>query len=195
MVVFGITGGSGSGKTSVSAIFAELGVEVIDTDAIAREITESCSDCLMELTECFGNDILNSDGTLKRQKLASMAFSDIEKTKMLNSITHKYINKVVLEQIESSKSEFVMIDGAVIIGSIIEPICDFIISVIADRKIRLQRIIERDGLTAVQAKERLDAQPDEDFYRKHSHFIIVNNGTLGELKQDILSLHNKLKEV
>ena len=195
MVVFGITGGSGSGKTSASAILAELGVDVIDTDVIARKITEPYSDCLKELTEYFGNDILDSDGALRRQRLASIAFSDSKKTKILNRITHKYIKRDVLERIDDSKSEFVAIDGAVIIGSSIEPVCDFIVSVIADREVRLARIIERDGLTSEQAEERLDAQPDEDFYRKHSHFVIVNNGALEELKQEILNLYNKLKEV
>lgn len=91
MTIFGITGGSGSGKTLASSMFAELGIEIIDADAVSREVTNKGSKCLNELVEYFGNEILQTDGTLNRRHLASIAFSDVEKTKMLNTITHKYI--------------------------------------------------------------------------------------------------------
>lgn len=193
MIIFGITGGSGSGKTSVSAILAKLGVDVIDTDAIARQITKPQSNCLKELTDYFGIDILNDDGTLKRQTLASIAFSNTDNIKILNKITHKYIKESVLERIKQSKNDIIAIDGAVIIGSNIEPVCNFIVSVIADRDIRIMRIIERDGLTKTQAAERIDAQPDESFYREHSKYVITNNSTVTELEREVLALHNELK--
>ena len=145
-MVFGITGGSGSGKSSVSAIFEKLGVDIIDTDLIAREVTQFGTPCLKELAEAFGNDILNSDGTLERQTLASIAFTDTDKTKILNRITHKYIKACILKRIENSQADIIAIDGAVIIGSDIEPICDFLISIIADKEIRIERIIKRDKL-------------------------------------------------
>ena len=81
MVVFGITGGSGSGKTSVSKMLEKLGVHIIDTDVIAHEIVEPNSDCLNELVDYFGDSILNDDKTLNRKKLASIAFSDKQKNR------------------------------------------------------------------------------------------------------------------
>ncbi len=194
-MVFGITGGSGSGKSSVSAIFEKLGVDIIDTDLIAREVTQFGTPCLKELAEAFGNDILNSDGTLERQTLASIAFTDTDKTKILNRITHKYIKACILKRIENSQADIIAIDGAVIIGSDIEPICDFLISIIADKEIRIERIIKRDKLTRAQALERLDAQPNEEFYRNHSQYIIINNDTVEELEDGILNLFNELNEV
>ena len=93
MVVFGITGGSGSGKTSVSKMLEKLGVHIIDTDVIAHEIVEPNSDCLNELVDYFGDSILNDDKTLNRKKLASIAFSDKQKTEALSNITHKFTKR------------------------------------------------------------------------------------------------------
>ncbi len=195
MLIFGLTGGSGSGKTSVASMLIKLGIDVIDTDMIARKITEKNSPCLTELTGFFGKDIINNDGTLKRQTLASIAFSNSKYTQTLNRITHKYIKQRVLYDIGKVKSGIAAVDGAVIIGSNIEPICDFIVSVIADTEVRINRIMKRDGLTEIQARERINAQPGEEFYKKHSKFVLINNGTVEELEQAVLSLYNKLKEV
>lgn len=140
MVVFGITGGSGSGKTSVSKMLEKLGVHIIDTDVIAHEIVEPNSDCLNELVDYFGDSILNDDKTLNRKKLASIAFSDKQKTEALSNITHKYIKAEVVKDINTTDAELVGIDGAVIIGSNVEPLCEFIVSVIADKQSRITRL-------------------------------------------------------
>lgn len=195
MRVFGITGGSGSGKTSVSAVFKSLGVEIVDTDIIAREVVEAGSECLNKLVEYFGNEVLYADGTLNRKRLASIAFPDKEKTEMLNSITHKYIKERVEDILSHFKADFAAIDGAVIIGSLIEPRCEFIVSVIADRDVRIRRIMKRDGITDYQAGQRLMAQPDDAFYKSHSKFVILNNGTEHELENEVKVLFNKIKEV
>lgn len=195
MTIFGITGGSGSGKTLTSAIFSELGVHVIDTDVIAHTIVEKGMPCLDELTQYFGLEILNADGTLNRKKLASLAFADDKNRTELSRITHKYIKQLVIDDIRNSNSDMIAIDGAVIIGSIIEPLCDFVVSVMADRQLRIERIKKRDAITDEQANQRLDAQPDDDFYKKNSKYIIYNNGNTDELKHQICMLYSEIKEV
>lgn len=193
MIVFGITGGSGSGKSTVSAILKKYGIHVIDTDVIARLVVEKGTKCLSELAQAFGKEILNSDGTLNRQKLASIAFSDDKKKELLNGITHKYIKIRVKEEIENSNFDIAAIDGAVIIGSIIEPLCQFIMSVIADKSIRINRIKNRDGLTDAQAKQRVEAQPSDEFYKRHSKYIIYNNASNAELELAVRDLYEKIK--
>lgn len=195
MLIFGITGGSGSGKTSASAVFAQLGVHIIDTDKIAHEITEKGEKCLAELADCFGSEIILPDGLLDRKKLASIAFTDESKKQLLNKITHAHIGERVIDEIEKSASDMIAIDGAVIIGSNIEPMCKFIVSVIADRSVRLERIQKRDGITEKQALERLNAQPDDDFYKQNSEYIIYNNGDSEELRQNVYAVYKKIKEV
>lgn len=195
MIVFGITGGSGCGKTSVSSVFAELGVKIIDTDVIAHEVVEPESLCLKELSEYFGTEILNNDGTLDRKKLASIAFSTADKIAMLNKITHKYIKERVISEIERSDAELAAIDGAVIIGSNIEQLCEFIVSVIADVKVRTMRIIKRDNISECQAKQRIAAQPDDEFYKKHSKYIIRNEGDMADLRNNVIKVYEDIKGV
>ncbi len=195
MTVFGITGGSGSGKSLVCSMLASLGVKIIDTDVIAREVVKKGSECLNELISYFGNDILLTNGELNRRQLASIAFSDKEKTDMLSRITHKYIKERTSEIIKRASDSLIAIDGAVIIGSNIENECEFIVSVIADRAIRIRRIKERDNLTDSEANRRLDAQPDEHFYRSHSKYIISNNGSEQELFKQVKSFYNEIRGV
>ena len=195
MIIFGITGGSGTGKTTVSAIFSQLGVQVIDTDVIAHNIVEKGSECLKELTGYFGEEILLSDGTLDRKKLAHIAFSNDEKKAALNRITHKYIKAQVEADIKNSSAHIIAIDGAVIIGSSIEPLCGFIVSVISDRETRIERIKERDALTDEQATQRLAAQRDDDFYIQHSEYIIYNNGGTEDLRRQVCMLYDEIKRL
>lgn len=193
MLIFGVTGGSGSGKTTVSKLLSEYGVHIIDTDMIAREVTGKGSQCLKELVGYFGSEIVRPDGTLDRRLLASRAFSDDKKRAELNRITHKYIKKRVIEDIKASGASLTAIDGAVIIGSSIEPLCAFIVSVTADRELRLERIMERDALSGEQAAMRIDAQPDNEFYEKNSKYVIHNNGDAEELKRQIREFYDGIK--
>ena len=193
MRVFGITGGSGSGKSTVSAMLAQMGAEIIDTDKIAREIVGKGSECLAELKDAFGGEIILPDGSLDRKKLASIAFADREKTALLNRITHKYIKAETEKRIAKSDAALIGIDGAVIIGSPIEPLCEKIVCVIADKNTRTRRITGRDGISEAEAQKRLDAQPSEEFYKKHSDYTVNNSGTENELKDNVRTLYNKLR--
>ena len=195
MRVFGITGGSGSGKSTVSAMLAEMGVYIIDTDKIARQVVEKGSECLTELCSAFGAEILKPDGSLDRKRLASIAFADKEKTALLSRITHKYIKAETERLIANSAAELIGIDGAVIIGSPIEPACEKLVLVTSDRDVRLKRITERDGLTTAEAKKRIGAQPEEDFYRKKADYIIDNSTDTDALRRQTAELINKLKGV
>ncbi|MDO5397103.1 MAG: dephospho-CoA kinase [bacterium] len=194
MMVFGITGGTGAGKSSVSEIFRQNGVYVIDADKTARAVVEPGREALKELCACFGNKILGEDGRLKRHELADIVFADEKKLEMLNSITHKYIYREIKSELLRKKTGIAAIDAAVLIGSGIEKMCVFIVSVIADEKIRLRRIMERDGISAQSAQSRINAQPPAEFYIKHSKYIIHNNGTQKELEREAREVLEKIKE-
>lgn len=193
MVIFGITGGSGTGKTTVSKMLADCGVHIIDTDVIARRVVAVGSECLKELVAHFGDVILNKDGSLDRKCLASIAFSDEKNTRALNNITHKYIKLEVLDNINNTRCDFIGIDGAVIIGSNIEPICEFVVSVLADRDVRIERIKARDGISDVQALQRINAQKNDKFYIENSKYIIYNNGDILQLQNSVAEFFDKIK--
>ncbi len=184
MKVIGICGRSGSGKSTVGKIIKNKYSAYIDCDTVSRDVTKKDSLCLVELVTHFGSDILCEDGSLNRKMLSSMVFGDKEKLKVLNAVTHKYI----LEEIKNSVERFllsgekvVFLDAPTLFESGLYKKCDFILSVIADEEILVQRIAKRDGKTFEEARKRLSSQLDEQFLVKNSDFVIKNNGTLEEL--------------
>jgi dephospho-CoA kinase len=194
MLIFGITGGSGAGKSTASDIFRQMGIKVIDADKTARQVVEKGEPCLEELKTKFGSEVIANDGSLDRKKLGNIVFSDENKLKSLNEITHKYIRRSIISELEKSGAELAAIDGAVIIGSSIEDLCAFIVSVLADREIRLKRIISRDNLSREQAENRLNSQPSDEFYMENSSYVIYNNGNENELKLQVKEVCEKIKE-
>lgn len=190
MIIIGITGGSGCGKTTVSDIVRSKGIEVIDTDMVARKIVEPGKPALDEIRRSFGEEYINENGGLDRKKTAGLVFSDPNKLKELNRITHKYITRYVNEYIDNYRGNIIGIDGAVLIESGIGKMCDFIISVLADKSQRLKRIMLRDKITEEDARKRINSQKNNEFYIENSDYIVYNNSdedTLSKEVSEILS--------
>ncbi len=171
-VIIGLTGPTGSGKSSAAAICKKYGIKVVDCDKIARKATEKGSDGLFALVDVFGNDILNDDKTLNRKILAQKAFSGKENTQALNKTIFPFIKELVLSQIDSDK---VLLDAPTLFESGIDSICTKTIAVLSDSEIRLERIIERDDLTECEAKIRMNAGKSDNFYKENADYIIYNN--------------------
>lgn len=191
--IFGITGGSGAGKSTVSDMFRKKGVFVSDADKAAREVVKVGKPCLNELVEEFGREILNNDGTLNRKCLAGIVFSDKEKLDILNNITHKYIYEHIVNEINNSSCEICAIDGAVIIGSPVMELCRVLVAVTASREVRINRIVKRDGISRILAENRINAQFNDDYYKTYSEYEIVNNGDMIRLGEQIEQIYNKIK--
>lgn len=194
MIILGITGPTGAGKTTVSKIFEENGIKVIDTDITAREITEPGKPALAELSECFGSGILYKDGSLNRKKLARIAFSNPDSLAQLNKITHYYISKEVNKIINSYQGDIIGIDGAVLIESKISKICTRILSVLADEEIRIKRIIKRDCISEDDAKLRISSQKNNSFYIENSDYIVYNNNE-NDLHKEIFDIITELRSM
>lgn len=193
-MIFGITGGSGAGKSTVSDIFRRMGVYVADADKIARIVVEPGEECLKEITRAFGAGILNNDGTMNRSRVADIVFSDKNKLVILNKITHKYIHERIIKEISLSKSKLAAIDGAVIIGSPVEKSCEKMVAVTADDAVRLSRIMARDGIDKQRAVSRLKSQPPQSFYIQHADYIIENNGNEEKLYNEVQRIIKELSE-
>ena len=185
MRIFGLTGGSGTGKTTVGEIFKEYGIYVVRADESARRVEAKGTQCYDELVTMFGICILQENGEIDRRKLAKIVFEDKKKLKTLNRITHHYIKYDIMRELSEVNNKFAAIDGAVIIGSPVEKLCEFIVAVEAPYEERVKRIIERDGRTADEAKARIAAQPDDDFYREHAQFVIENYGSYDDLHKSV----------
>lgn len=197
VMVVGLTGQTGAGKSTVSKTFAENGFAVINADAIARIVVERGTKCLAEIQDFFGCAVINGDGTLNRKALAAIVFSDRKKLEMLNSITYPYITGEILHQIRrySGRGEkLILLDAPTLFESRADDFCELIISVVSDDDIREKRIIERDGLTSEQARKRMNSQLDEEFFVKHSDFIISNNQSMDRVNEISKEVSDKIKD-
>ena len=182
--IYGLTGGSGSGKSSAAEILKEKGFFVIDADITAREILSGS--VLNELQLAFGGSVINADGSLNRKNLAKIVFSDDDKLSLLNSITHPKIAQRIIETIETCGSKKVIIDAAaLLVCKPLVDICDKIIVVCADKETRISRIMKRDLLTYEEAQSRIDSQMADEEMIKHADIVWHNNGTIQNLRSTI----------
>ena len=167
----GLTGQTGSGKGYVCREFEKLGFKIIDSDKIARELTEKGSYLLSELQKAFGEDILENK-ELNRKLLAKTAFESKEKTDLLNSIMHP----AIIDECKKQSETPCVLDAPQLFEAKAEKECYKIICVTAPLETRLKRIIQRDNISEEQALQRINAQFDEEYYISHSDYVIKNNG-------------------
>ena len=178
MIIIGLTGQTGAGKSTVAQKLKEYGCVHIDADALAKTVIMSSQTVLDELKKEFGADIFRK-GALDRKKLAKKAFASVKKTDALNSITHPAVTKAIEKIIDSQREQgtkAVIIDAIALIESGEDKLCDFTVAVVAPREERFDRIIRRDNLTKAQADERINAQKDEQFYIDNCTYTVRNYG-------------------
>lgn len=172
-MIIGLTGPTGSGKSSAAAIACEQGFTVVDCDKLARVAVEKGTDGLKALVSAFGEDILNHDETLNRKVLAQRAFATPEKTELLNKTLLPYIVKLVKMEAIGEK---VLLDAPTLFESGIDSMCDTTVAVLSDTEIRLGRIMARDCLDKESALLRINAGKSDEFYINNAEHIIYNNG-------------------
>lgn len=196
VLVVGLTGQTGAGKSTVSKVFSENGFAVINADLISRQVVEKGSPCLGELVEIFGEGILNPDKTLARKTLGNIVFSDKTKLEMLNTTIYPYITSEILKEIKQysdSGKKLVLLDAPTLFESHADDFCEIIISVLADEKLREERIINRDGLTKKQANDRMNSQLDAEYFASRSDYVIENNDTLEAVSSISKEVSDKIK--
>lgn len=198
MKIIGITGGIGSGKSSVSRTLRDLGAAVVDADILAKNVTAGGSEAVRELVEYFGNDIIDQAGELDRKKLASIAFGDQVKLHALNSITHKHIVERIRETIEvlknTGKWDFIVVDAPIPVEKGFLDLADEVWVITADRETRVKRVMDRSALTSEAITDRINAQMREEEYLRIADEVINNNGTMEELEQTVVKLFLQKKQ-
>lgn len=185
MLKIGLTGGIGSGKSSVSSLFNSWGVFIFDADLVAKEILDNNKTAQNEVIAEFGTDILNKEGEIEKSKLARIGFQDEDHQVRLNAIIHPYVFTLIdseFDQIlKSGKHDIFCVDAALIYESGADAHMDYTIVVTSHLKLRTERVMKKGALSREEFMRRLDLQwPDEDKVHM-ADYVIHNNGTEEDL--------------
>lgn len=194
--IIGLTGQSGAGKSTVAGFLEQNGFKVINADLLVRKIYESGSPCLKTIAAVFGEDIITDNGTPDRKLLAKRAFSSKQNIALLSSIVHPFVTAELFAEIKKTAESGVttiVYDAPQLFESNADVICDEIISVTAEKSVRLERICKRDNISKENALMRMNAQLDEEFFRENSDYIIENNSDISSLNIQLEGLIKQLK--
>lgn len=203
MIVIGLTGNIGSGKSTVARRLKDLGAQIIDADQVAREVVQPGTPGLQEIADSFGVEVLDSTGNLDRKKMGSIVFADPQARGKLNNITHPKIKDEIKRQIELCKKEnkngagprVVVIDIPLLIEVSLDQNANEIWVVKVDQDKQIERLAQRDGLTPMESLRRIAAQLPQDEKLKFATRVIDNSGDKNEtIKQVDRHWEDMMKE-
>ena len=192
MYLVAVTGGIGSGKSTVAARLAHHGAEVIDLDEVAREIVQPGEPALEEIAVRFGQDLLLDDGSLDRGALARRAFVDDDSRRDLDRITHPRVASRIAERLtvlagedHHDPSRIIVVDHPLLIETGQAGRFDTVVAVLADEEVRLRRLVEQRGLDPEDVRARMRQQVDDQARRAAADHVLVNEGDLDVLNAEV----------
>lgn len=188
----GLTGGIASGKSTVSRLFAESGLSIVDYDLLAREVVEPGASGLAQIAERFGDDVISEDGTLDRPALAAVVFADSSALKDLEAITHPAVRERAVQRV-SEAGAIVVHDNPLLIEMGSHKACDLVIVVDTPVEQQTLRMVADRGMTPDEARMRIDNQIPRDDRLAAADIVVDNSGTLAELEQRVAELVNEIE--
>ncbi|AGG32754.1 Dephospho-CoA kinase [beta proteobacterium CB] len=197
--LIGLTGGIGSGKTAISNLLGELGAGVIDTDLISHQITAPGGNAIPMIAEAFGADFINPEGALNRPKMRALVFADPKARQALEKITHPLIQqettKQAFELAKSGVPYLVFVVPLLIESGSWVKLIDYLVVVDCPEEIQIQRVMHRNNMTRMDVENILKAQTNRKVRLAAANAIIENQGSLDELKSEVLNLHQQLLKI
>lgn len=191
--IVGLTGGIGSGKSTVANLFAELGVPVVDADIVARQVVEKGSPLLTQITAHFGTQVLTETGELNRAVLRNLIFHDETEKNWLNALLHPAIREEMLAQLERQTAPYVLFVVPLLIENKLNTLCDRVLVIDVKPETQLARASQRDKNNIQLIQQIMNAQVSRDTRLKYADDIINNDDELVEkgnvLRQNVLKLH------
>ncbi|MFC1589063.1 dephospho-CoA kinase [Pseudomonadota bacterium] len=192
MLKVGLTGGIGSGKSTVAEIFSRLGITVIDADIIAHQLTLSGSESFNEIVQLFGKEFIGNNGELDRKKIAQTIFSNLPLKIALEKILHPKIRRRIEQEIEQAKNnDYIILAIPLLLESNFTDLVDRIIVIDADDETRIKRTHQRDGRTENQIRQIMNQQFNRHDRLQQADDILINNGDLEDLEDAVIQLHHK----
>jgi dephospho-CoA kinase len=191
-MILGVTGGIGSGKSTVAQLLAERGACLIDADAIAREIVVPGSPVLAALVDEFGSEILHDDGTLHRAKLAAIAFAEPDGTRRLNAIMHPSIAAVAAERLAAADASVVVYDMPLLVETGQQELVDHVVVVDVPEELQVERAVGMRGFAEQDVRRRIAAQASRDERLAVANTVIDNSGTPEQTAEQVDALWRRI---
>lgn len=191
MLVIGLTGGMGAGKSTVARLFAELGAHVVDADAIAREVVEPGEPALAAIADEFGDEVLTDDGALDRAAMAGIVFADRERLDALEAITHPAIRDRISERLAEHASaddgdgRVVVLDHPLLVETGLADDLEVVVVVTAPEDLRVERLAEGRGIDPDDARARMRNQAGDEERRAAATHVVVNDGDVDDLEERV----------
>ena len=188
MKIVGLTGGISSGKSTVSSYLKQLEIPIIDADEVARKVVEPNSQGAIEIRKTFGSDVFEEDGSLNRQKLGALIFSNAENRQKLDDLLQPLIKIMILDEIEEHRQKgenMIVLDLPLLFEKQYEELCEEIIVVYIPKELQLERLMKRNQYTKQEALSRIDSQLSIEEKRKRATVLLDNQGTIQQLYQQV----------
>jgi dephospho-CoA kinase len=195
MLIIGLTGGIGSGKSIVSDKFKSLGINIVDADVAARTVVKPGQPALSEIENHFGPNILTKEGVLDRSRLREIIASDTEERIWLESTLHPKIGKEIANELAKSTSLYTIFVAPLLLETNSQKMCSRVLVVDVPKEIQIQRTAERDKVSEIQIEKIVAVQMEREERLEKADDVLVNTGTIKELEQQVMKLHQKYLEI
>ncbi|MGM0630576.1 MAG: dephospho-CoA kinase [Pseudomonadota bacterium] len=189
--VVGVTGGIGSGKSAATAEFEKLGITIVDADVVARQVVMPGTPCLQAIAEHFGDAVLTADHELNRKALRQRVFSNPQEKEWLNKLLHPAIRQEIISQLEQADSPYVILSAPLLLENGLEKYCQRVLVIDVPESLQLARTIQRDDSPKKEVEAIMKAQLSRDERLKKANDVLNNDGSLEQLKQQVLQLHQR----
>lgn len=189
MLVIGVTGGIGSGKSAVTRCFEQRGITVVDADVVSRVVVEPGRPALTAIAQHFGADIIQTDGTLDRAALRVHVFADETERLWLERLTHPLIGQEILDQISASRSPYTILSSPLLLDTTQKALVDCVVVVDVPEQLQLQRTVQRDNNDEAQVKRIMAAQMARKDRLALADIVIENTGSMELLDSKVETLH------
>lgn len=190
MLVIGLTGGIGSGKTTVAKLFSERGIPIIDADIVAREVTQPNKPAFKQIVDHFGNDILH-EGSLNRRKLRKIIFDNAKQRRWLEELLHPLIRKEMENQIKSLSSPYCIAVVPLLLEVEFYFFINRILVIDTTPDLQIQRIVDRDKTSITEVESIIKTQANRETRLSKAHDVIINDGNHDALARQVSKLHEK----
>ena len=191
MLIIGLTGGIGSGKSVASDKFASLGITVVDADVASRTVVEPGKPALQEIESHFGSEIITEDGQLDRAKLREIIASDAEERKWLESVLHPRIGEQIAKEISESSSPYTLFVAPLLLETNSQEMCARVVVVDVPNDVQVERTAKRDKVPTDQVEQMVSAQMEREKRLEKADDVLLNTGTIEELEKKVEQLHKK----